>query len=282
MQTIKPTQLIPQHNLVNSDGKNVAINYEEWGTDNGYNGQHAHLHNFYEILFFLTGAAIHDIDFTTWKAHQGAVHFVAPENVYILLRDKNTDGCSLMFTHDVFPEELLSRMPFSHPKPTLQLNEKQLNRVNVMLDIIREELNQSNEKANQFVRMQMQALLHYLSGIYTATSTDVQSSLSPQILAFRQALQQHFKEHLNVNDYAERLHISPKHLIDLCKKNTGKTPLQLIREYTVAEAKRLLYNTGLTVKEVAYELNFDDPANFSKYFKSVCGYSPANYRREGK
>jgi hypothetical protein len=67
-----------------------------------------------------------------------------------------------MFTHDVFPEELLSRMPFSHPKPTLQLNEKQLNRVSVMLDIIREELNQSNEKVNQFVRMQMQALLHYL------------------------------------------------------------------------------------------------------------------------
>ena len=87
---------------------------------------------------------------------------------------------------------------------------------------------------------------------------------------------------MNVNDYAERLHISPKHLIDLCKKNTGKTPLQLIKEYTVAEAKRLLYNTGLTIKEVAYELNFDDPANFSKYFKSVCGYSPANYRREGK
>lgn len=282
MQTIKPTQLIPRHNLVKSDGTNVSVNYEEWGTNNGYNGQHVHRHNFYEILFFLKGHAIHDIDFTTWKALQGAVHFVAPENVHILLRDKNAHGCSLMFTHDVFPDELLSRMPFSHPKPTLQLNEKQMNTVNVMLNIISEEINEYSEKQNLFVRVQMQALLHYLSGIYTSNSTDVQSALSPIILAFRQALQQHFKDHLNVNDYAERLHISPKHLIDLCKKHTGKTPLQLIREYTVAEAKRLLYNTGLSVKEVAYELNFDDPANFSKYFKSICGYSPVNYRREGK
>ncbi len=282
MQIIKPTQLIPQHILVNSDGKNVAINYEEWGTDNGYNGQHAHRHNFYEILFFLTGDAIHDIDFTTWKARQGAVHFVAPENVHILLRDKKALGCSLMFMHEVFPEELLSRLPFSHPKPTLQLTEKQMNKVSMMLEMIRDEISEYSERSNQFVRMQMQALLHYLSGIHASTTTDVQSTLAPIILTFRQAIQQHYKEHLNVNDYADRLHISPKHLIDLCKKHTGKTPLQLIREYTVAEAKRLLYNTGLTVKEVAYELNFDDPANFSKYFKSVCGYSPANYRREGK
>jgi len=280
MQTIKPTQLIPQHNLVTSDGKYVSVNYEDWGTDNGYNGQHVHRHNFYEILFFLTGSAIHDIDFTSWKAHQGAVHFVAPENVHILLRDKNALGCSLMFTHEVFPGELLSKMPFSHPKPTLQMNEKQMNRVSIMLDIIREKLNEYGEKANLFVRVQMQALLHYLSDIYTPT--DVQSSLPPIILSFRQALQLHFKDHLNVNDYAERLNISPKHLIDLCKKHTGKTTLQLIREYTVAEAKRLLYNTGLSVKEVAYALNFDDPANFSKYFKSICGYSPVNYRREGK
>lgn len=282
MRTVKPTQSIPQHNLVRGDGKIATINYEIWGTNTGYSEQHVHRHNFYEILFFLSGAAIHDIDFTSWKAQKGAVHFVAPENVHLLLRYKNAQGCSLMFTQEVVPEELILKMPFYHTKPTLQLNERQLNRVSSMLDMIREEIDECNENGESFARIQTQALIHYLFNIIAATNPDAHITLAPVIIAFKQALQQHFKDHLNVNEYADKLHLSPKHLIEICKKHTGKTPLQLIKEYTVAEAKRLLYNTGLSVKEVAYQLNFDDLANFSKYFKSICGYSPVNYRKEGK
>lgn len=271
---------IPQHDLVNGAGKPVSVHYEEWGTASSYNTHRAHRHNFNEILFFSTGGGTHDIDFATWKVESGAVHFVASENVHLLMRDKQTVGSSLMFTQDVIATELLACLPFSQARPIMHLHEEQMRRVQMMLAIIKEAL--VEDAMHQMVRVQMQALLLYLCAICTPVNADMQHTLPSQIVTFRQLLQQHYKEHINVEGYADMLHISPKHLIALSKKHTGKTPLQHIREYTVAEAKRLLYNTGLTVKEVAYELNFEDPANFSKYFKSICGYSPADYRREGK
>lgn len=278
---LNPTN-IPQHDLVNAAGKAVSIHYEEWGGVSGYNTQRAHRHNFNEILFFAGGAGIHDIDFVTWQVEEGAVHFVASENVHILIRDEATAGGSLMFTQDVFPSEVLSRLPFSQARPVMHLRAGQMERVQMMLTLIKEGLADDSDHASQVVRTQAQALLFYLCGIYAQEDKTVQSSQPAPIVSFKQLVQQHFRAHINVEGYAEMLHISPKHLIELCKKHTGRTPLQHIREYTVAEAKRLLYNTGLSVKEVAYELNFEDPANFSKYFKSICGYSPAEYRREGK
>lgn len=278
---MKSSTPIPQHDLLNAAGRPVSIDYEEWGTVSGYNVQHAHRHNFNEILFFRSGGGVHDIDFTSWKVQPGAVHFVASENVHMLMRDQDALGCSVMFTQDVFAPELLAKLPFSQVRPVLHLDTSQMTRVQAMLGIIAGEVADGSETSEQVVRAQMQALLHYLAGINAGAATG-HSGLPPQVVALRQLIQQHYRQHINVEGYADMLHVSPKHLIDLCKKHTGKTPLQLIREYVVADAKRLLYNTDLSVKQVAYELNFDDPANFSKYFKSVCGYSPADYRAGGK
>ncbi len=276
------TGLIPQHNLTNNSGDTVSVHYETWGTTLGHTPHHAHRHNFHEVLFFHSGKGVHDIDFTPWETQKGTVHFVAPENVHMLIRDKSTEGCSIMFTHDVFPEDLLAHLPFSSARPVLQLTEKQQTHARAMLDLIAAMVAEANDQALQVARSQMHALLLFLAGAYVASPQTDNSAQPPALVAFKNLVQQQFRQHVNVNGYADQLHISPKHLIDLCKKHTGKTPLQHIREYTVAEAKRLLFNTDLSVKEVAYELNFDDPANFSKYFKSVCGYSPADYRREGK
>ncbi len=63
-----------------------------------------------------------------------------------------------------------------------------------------------------------------------------------------------------------------------CKEHTGNTPLNIIRVHLVAEIKKLLYHTDLSVKEIAYRLNFDEPGNFSKYFRSATGFTPLEYR----
>jgi AraC-like DNA-binding protein len=279
---MKQKMNIPQHDLATASGKPASIAFEDWGTVLRYNIQHVHRHNFHEILFFRAGAGVHDIDFTTWKIQPGAVHFVASENVHLLVRDKHTYGSSLMFTQDVISPEILSRLPFGSPRPVMHLDVAQMALADTMLGIIRAEWERDSEAGGVVIRAQMQALLLYLSGIGANSPYSVSNPTPAIVTSFKHLLQKQFRDHINVNGYADQLHVSPKHLIDLCKKHTGKTPLQLIKEYTVAEAKRLLYNTDLSVKQVAYELNFDDPANFSKYFKSVCGYSPADYRKEGK
>lgn len=273
---------IPQHDLRNAKGQRISFDFQEWSNTGMYNTQHLHRHNFNEVLVFTSGAARHDIDFATHEATTGSVHFVASENVHMLVRDAGTTGYTFMFTNDVLPPELAERLPFLQVLPVLLLDAAQLAVVNSMAAIIRHEHTTQGEMHEQIIRAQMQALLTYLLRIYNSGPGALQDAMPQHIVSFRQLLKKHYKEHLSIEQYAARLNISVKHLIDVCRKHTGKTPLQHVKEHMVTEAKRLLYNTAMSVKEIAYELNFDEPANFSKYFKAVTGYTPVDYRNAGK
>lgn len=272
---------IPQYDLRNDKGQPVPFHFIEWGTGEGYNAEKAHRHNFNEILFFKKGGGTHDIDFTTYKPNQGSVHFVASENVHLMMRGKDTTGYSLLFTRDYFPAAFTDSLPFSKVQPVMHLSKADFAHVNRMAAMIKAEYEAAAPLHEQLIRSYLNALLLHMQRIYSETGVGIErGNLPPHVGSFMQLVKQHFAENNTVEHYASQLHISAKHLIELCKKHTGKTPLQHIKDCRIAEAKRLLYNTQLSVKEVAYQLNFDEPANFSKYFKAETGYTPATYRKE--
>ena len=78
---------------------------------------------------------------------------------------------------------------------------------------------------------------------------------------FRRLVFQEFRNMKKVKEYAAQLNITEKNLNEIVKKNTGKSASQIIYNQIILEAKRLLH-TGMSAKEVAYDLNFDDPAPF--------------------
>lgn len=275
------TTIIPQHDLYNNNGKAMLFHLQEWGGADGYNTHHVHRHKFHEILFFRTGGGVHDIDYTAHAIVPGAIHFVASDNVHLLARSKSTQGCSLMFVTALFPAELLQQLPFNSNLPVLHADEVTLAPVIAMLHIIANEILQEYPGYEQVARMQIHTLLLLLARLGSGRNIGNKQMYTPHVTAFLELIKKHYKAHYTVEHYAEMLHVSAKHLIEVCKKQTGSTPLQLIRQLVTTEAKRLLYHTGMPVKEVAYQLNFDDPAAFSKYFKAVCGYGPAAFR-EGK
>jgi len=83
-----------------------------------------------------------------------------------------------------------------------------------------------------------------------------------------------------VSDYAARLSVSTKTLTLAVRACTGQTPLQMIDDRLVLEAKRLLRLSDLTVKEIAYHLGFDSPSNFVKFFRRHTGFQPGEYQRQ--
>lgn len=74
------------------------------------------------------------------------------------------------------------------------------------------------------------------------------------------------------------LHITPKALAKITKNHFNKTVTHLISERIIIEAKRELYLTNKTVKEIAYELGYDDEHYFSRFFKNNATISPQIYR----
>ena len=82
----------------------------------------------------------------------------------------------------------------------------------------------------------------------------------------------------DVRYFASRLNLSANYLSDLLNKFTGKTTQEYIHLQFVSKAKTMLWGTGKSVSEIAFELGFEHPSHFTKLFKAKTGYSPREYR----
>jgi len=96
---------------------------------------------------------------------------------------------------------------------------------------------------------------------------------------FNLLVEANFKSQHSVNFYAQQLNKSPKTLSNLFPQYYQKTPLQIIQDRIITEARRLLSYTEMPVKQVTYELGFEDPAYFSNFFKRYTSLSPADFRK---
>ena len=88
-----------------------------------------------------------------------------------------------------------------------------------------------------------------------------------------------FKTKKQVADYAEMLNKSPKTLSNLFKKYNEKSPLQIIQDRTILEARRLLRHSDQSIKEIAYEIGYEDIQSFSRFFKKLEGVSPSEFKK---
>ena len=107
----------------------------------------------------------------------------------------------------------------------------------------------------------------------------IPNSKEPFILQnLKDAIEDNFKIKHSAGNYAEMLNISAKALAKISKNYFNKTLTDLIAERIIIEAKRELYMTNKTVKEIAYELGYDDEHYFSRFFKTNADVSPQLYR----
>jgi AraC-like DNA-binding protein len=91
-------------------------------------------------------------------------------------------------------------------------------------------------------------------------------------------VESNFKTKHQVADYAE-MNKSPKHYL-IYSKNNEKSPLQIIQDRTILEARRLLRYSDKSIKEIAYEIGYEDIQSFSRFFKKIEGVSPSDFKRQ--
>jgi len=100
-------------------------------------------------------------------------------------------------------------------------------------------------------------------------------------------LEQHYRD-LNagkvdmafrVQDYAQAQNLHPNYLSSVIKSKTGKNITTWIADKTLTEAKALLQNLSISIKEITYKLGFTETAHFSNFFKKHAGISPMQYRK---
>ncbi|ASZ13007.1 AraC family transcriptional regulator [Chitinophaga pendula] len=95
---------------------------------------------------------------------------------------------------------------------------------------------------------------------------------------FVELVSEHYHTLHEVADYAGKLHITPRRLSDLCRRCAGRGAKDIINGQLIAAAKRHLQFSSIAVKEIAYQLNFTTPEQFSHFFKKNVNSSPSDYR----
>jgi len=105
---------------------------------------------------------------------------------------------------------------------------------------------------------------------------------------FKLLLERHYRDlrtgktnlTFRVQDYADAQGLHPNYLSNVIKSKTGKAIGSWIVEKTIAEAKSLLQNSSIAVKEIAFRLGFTEATHFSNYFKKHTGVSPVLFRKQ--
>lgn len=163
----------------------------------------------------------------------------------------------------------------------LKLNNAEMSELSFLFNTLLNEY-----KASEYIN-QMDVLAAYLKVIMIKLANlkipeEVTSDNQDYLLyrKFLELLSAHYRNYHAVNKYAEILNITARRLSEICKRCSGISAKEIINGQIVAEAKRFLQFSSNTVKEIAYELSFNTPEQFSHFFKKNTKISPADYRNQ--
>ncbi len=235
-------------------------------------------------------------DAHSYSLSRGDIAFIPPGKTLNLdLSMSPIEGYIMVLSSDFF--ELL-QIPIVISKDKLLVKDNELNseevvlrKINQIFELIKDELSNNNND-DLFTK---EKLLNLVSVFYIeilnayAKSSPVAKNLCKSSSFNRKnkickdffiLVNQHLREERNLKFYADKLCISPKHLSLLIKETTGLSANRLITDAVIHEAKRLLQNSGNSVKEISYLLNFPNQSFFGKYFKREVGLSPSNYQNK--
>jgi AraC family transcriptional activator of pobA len=286
-ETKHPSQIRSYHFLPRKYGKDILLDIGRIESlKNFVLDSTPHQISFYEVLFIENGKGSFTLDEHVTILRPGTVIFTSPGQVrrwnasqvsgYTLFFEK--DFLGLFFTDELF----LYRFQYFHQysRPTgMRMPAKVFEGVLALVGQLSKEFRHLQADSNHLLRAILYQLLVILHRHYSV-ACQVQSGTytHPDFLRFRLLLEKQFMVQHRVASYARMLQISTAHLNTICRKYSGLSAQQAIHHRLIYEIKKQL-RCNLSVKEIAYALDFSDTSNFNRFFKKLTGATVQEYRR---
>lgn len=272
-------ELIPIHSTDKTERKEIVV--VRLSGLNEYDYGVPHRHEYFELFYFKKGKGTHMIDFKEFEIKSNSIHIVAPGQVHQVKRELDSEGFVYLFELDSLrAAESVNTFLFDHvcygieeQNPVYELEEQTIPFLNQLILRMGNE-DTSSEFGQLFTQNGIQQLCLECMSL---TRDKKQPQVDSVYGRFRKLLFTNYRQMKKVKEYASAMNITEKLLNDEVKKHAGVNASQLIYHQIILEAKRLLL-TGMTTKEAAYNLHFDDPSHFSKFFKSQTGMTPSNFK----
>ena len=244
----------------------------------------------YIIGICTSGTAQVEVNLQNYQAKSGAMLLATPFHILRIYESSADFLCRFLVFSKSFLSENKASSHFlelfsffkTTSTPVIYLDQPD---VKLMLDIFVSIQNKLQNEAQlyreELCRSILTTLLYEIASVYehqNLISQSKQTRKQELNMQFQNQVFMHYKEHRNVQFYADALFVSPKHLTETIKEVTGKTAGEWIDDAVILEAKVLLRNYDMSVAQVAEEISFPDQSSFGKYFKKATGLSPSEYR----
>jgi len=165
----------------------------------------------------------------------------------------------------------------------IKLDESNQAKLGILKKVFLEEFETADSTQTEMLKMLLKRLIIIstrLAKEQYVKEPPVESDKFDIVRKYNLLVDRNFKAHHQVQFYANELSKSPKTLSNLFARYHHKLPLQIIHDRIIDEAKRLIYYTDKSAKEIAYELGFEDAAHFSRFFKNITGQNISEYKKE--
>ncbi|WP_128547961.1 helix-turn-helix domain-containing protein [Larkinella soli] len=242
-----------------------------------------HSHTFYLVMWIIEGGGTHTIDFRTYPVRPHQLYFLTPGQVHSWKLSPDTRGFNLFFESNFWQNRYghrLFRYPFYHShqhRPLLEVTEQQ-DVFTHLFDYAYREYEDSQPHREEVFLSFVHIILEKADRLYSERWIGPETHLYDRLRQYEELLEQQFLTVREVRSYAEQMGMTPNHLNYICKKILGKTASRLFQERVVLEAQWLLIYSSQSIKEISFQLGFEDPSYFVRFFKKVTGQTPAGFR----
>ncbi|MCI4442205.1 MAG: helix-turn-helix domain-containing protein [Lentimicrobium sp.] len=275
--------------LINPQNGNLA--FKLFSVDDNSSFNEIQRLNYYSLIWIQKGNGKVKVDFSEYDFSENQLLAFAPYQPFMLQSDATIEAKAIHFHPDFFcilkhhQEVACNGVLFNniYEPPYVIIDDSAKATFNMVLEQMKIEM--QNPALAQY-----ELLISYLK-IFLITASRLKKEQQPKTLSqgednsapfilqnLKDYIESNFKTKHSASDYADLLNITPKALAKITKNHFNKTLTNLISERIIIEAKRELYLTDKAVKEIAYELGYDDEHYFSRFFKNNAEVSPQMYR----
>jgi AraC family transcriptional activator of pobA len=248
-----------------------------------------HRHNYYSVIWSYTATGKHIIDFKEYAIAPQSIFFVSPWQVHQVITNEAPLGVVLLFTPEFLQknsirEDFISNLRLfkdSDETPPLPIPEHMQANLLYFANQINSAFHSNNDMKYEAIGAYLKLFLIECNNHCSLQPSDNTQSVEvgrSLVLKFKDLVEKKHSLWHQVKEYADALNVSPNYLNEVIKGAINKSAKDYIQNRIILESKRMLIFTKKSGKEIGFDLGFEDPSHFSKFFKNYTNLSFAEFK----
>ncbi|WP_394746931.1 helix-turn-helix domain-containing protein [Spongiimicrobium salis] len=249
-----------------------------------YDLSNPHRIQFHALIIITKGEGTHMTDFNTLELSPGLILPLTKGQVHAFSEKLTVEGIVISFEENFITENISEKNLFHflhvYHTPSILIGQENLQLLKNSLEVLEQiHLNENTNLKADLINAAFTTLLLQIKQLTIYQHKTFESQRFKDFIHFKELLAKNYAKTHNAKEYAASLSVSYKYLNDICKEMSKMTAKAFIDHWLLLEIKRSISEDNYSSKEIAFNLGFDEPSNFIRFFKKFTGLTPNQFQK---